>query len=264
MESNVKTALVTGASSGIGKELAGILAHEGYNLVLVARSGGKLEELKSELEGAEGISVRVIPGDLSLRETPDEIFTVLSDEKVHVDVLVNNAGFGEYGRYTESSWEKEEAMIEVNVIALSRLTKLFLPAMIDRGEGRVLNVASMAAFQPGPLMAVYYASKAYVLSFTEALATEYSGSGVTFTTLCPGPVDTGFRKTAGLGASKDPGSLLAVPVGEVAQYAYRAMCEGKRIAIPGAQNRIAVFISRFLSRKSLSRIIFRYQDSKTR
>src|SRR6201986_3308991 len=184
------TALITGASGGIGLELARLFAADGHDLVLVARSAGKLSSLAEELAGRHNVGVRVIPADLAGAEAPGDIFDELRRDGVSVDALVNNAGVGSYGLFAETDLRTELDLLQINVVALTHLTKLFLPAMIARRRGYVMNVASTAAFQPGPLMAVYYASKAYVLSLSEALAAELKRTGVRVTALCPGPTNT--------------------------------------------------------------------------
>ena len=226
---------MTGASGGIGEELARLLAADGCHLVLVARSRDKLERLAAELGARHNVRARVIAADLARRETPQEIFDELRNAGEEVDVLINNAGFGSYGLFAETDARAELDLLQVNVVALTHLTKLFLPAMIARRAGRVLNVASTAAFQPGPLMAVYYASKAYVLSFSEALSNETGGTGVTVTALCPGPTETGFVAAAGLGASK-LFDRAVMDARTVALAGYRGMLAGKAVVIPGFRN----------------------------
>src|ERR1051325_400430 len=222
------TALVTGASGGIGEELARLFAADGHALVLVARSEEKLRRLAEELGAKHGVAVRVLASDLSRAEAPREILEELTRAGVSVDALVNNAGIGTWGLFAETDLKQELELLQINVVALTHLTKLFLPSMIARGRGYVCNVASTAAFQPGPLMAVYYASKAYVLSFSEALSNETAGTGVVVSALCPGPTETGFVAAAGMGDSKlfDRGPMGAR---EVAEAGYRGMLEGKRI-----------------------------------
>src|SRR5205085_11002885 len=231
------TALVTGASGGIGLELARLFAADGHDLVLVARSRDKLAGLAEELGGKHNVSARVLPADLARPEAPREIFDGLRAEGTNVDALVNNAGIGSYGLFVETDLKSELDLLQINVVALTHLTKLFLPAMIARRRGHVLNVASTAAFQPGPLMAVYYASKAYVLSLSEALSNETAGTGVTVTVLCPGPTGTGFVAAAGMEESKlfDRGAMTARAVAEAG---YRGMLGGKTIVIPGFRNRL--------------------------
>ena len=194
-----KTVLITGASGGIGKELANRFVKDRYNMVLVARSEGKLEELAKEYREGYGVQVTVYAKDVSLPGVAEEIASDLKKKGITVDYLVNNAGFGLYGEFLETQLEQEMNMIDVNIKALTIMTKLFLPDMVKRCRGGVMNVASVGAFYPGPLMSVYFATKAYVLSFTEALENELSGTAVTVTALCPGPTATGFTGRAGIG-----------------------------------------------------------------
>ena len=205
-------ALVTGASGGIGFELARILARNGYDLVLVARSAEKLASVAEGLQRDHGIDVRVIVKDLAIPGAAAEIHEVLAADGLAVDILVNNAGVGLSGKFAEIGFDAEIGMLRLNVESPTVLTRLLLPSMLERGSGRILNVASTAAFQPGPLMAVYYASKAYVLSLSEAIANEVARTGVTVTALCPGPTVTGFASHAGTeqsrlfkGPTMDPG-----------------------------------------------------------
>jgi short-subunit dehydrogenase len=188
------TALITGGSGGIGLEVAKVLGRKGFDLVLVARTRDSLEAAAGQIEGKYEVKVHVFAADLRRREAPEAIFDFLRNEGIAVEILVNNAGFGLGGEFAETKITRELEMIQVNIAALTHLTKLFLPAMIKAKSGRILNLASTAAFQPGPLMAVYYATKAYVLSFSEALAEELRHSGVTVTALCPGPTRTDFAR----------------------------------------------------------------------
>ena len=188
-----KTVLITGASSGIGYELTKLFARDRYNLVLVARSESKLQQIASELTQQFGVTVKFITKDLALSTSPIEIWQELQTEGIAIDILVNNAGFATYGLFTETELQAELNMMQLNMATLTHLTKLFLQEMFPRKTGKILNIASTAAFQPGPLMAVYYATKAYVLSFSEALANELQGTGITVTVLCPGPTASGFQ-----------------------------------------------------------------------
>ncbi len=197
-----KTALITGASSGIGLELALIHATNGDNLVLVARNKQKLDELKLDLEKKYNISVLTIGKDLSLPQAPSEVYSETKAAGIHVDYLINNAGFGNHGMFAVTDWDFERKMINLNMTALTEFTKLYLPDMLAQKSGRIMNVASSAAFMPCPGMAVYFATKAYVLSFSEALSNEVKSTGVTVTALCPGPTNTGFEKAASMGKSE--------------------------------------------------------------
>lgn len=230
------TALITGASSGIGLELAKIHASRGGNLILVARSKGKLDELKAELESSYGVSVQNIVKDLTLPGSAREVYEETQRQQIQVDYLINNAGFGDFGKFTETDWQKEEQMISLNIGTLTQLTKLYAQEMVKRKRGRIMNVASTAAFQSGPLMAVYFATKAYVLSFSEAVDNEVRDQGVTVTTLCPGPTETGFMAAA---AMEESGLIKGkkLPTSkEVAEYGYAAMLKGKTVAVHGLMN----------------------------
>jgi short-subunit dehydrogenase len=259
-----QTALVTGASGGIGRELARAFAAGGYDLVLVARSEGKLEELAGELRSRRGIGVRVLAKDLAEPGSPDEIFQELEGAGVDVDVLVNNAGFATFGPFAETDLASELEEIQLNVVAPTHLTKRFLPWMLARRRGGVLNVASSAAFQPGPLMAVYYATKAYVLSFSEALAEELRGSGVTVTALCPGPTATGFQARAEMqGSGLFTGPLKVMDAAAVARAGYEGFRAGKRIVIPGLINKLGVQSVRISPRALTTRIVRAMQAKRS-
>ncbi|MDR3653303.1 MAG: SDR family oxidoreductase [Paludibacter sp.] len=243
-----KTALITGASSGLGKEFALIHASKGDNLVLVARSKEKLDTLKLELEKQFGISVYVIGKDLSDQYAPKAIFEELKVQKIQIDYLVNNAGFGDFGLFAECNWDKQLEMINLNVTALTYLTRLFLPEMIGNKFGKILNVASTAAFQPGPTMSVYFATKAFVLSFSEAIANELKGTGVTVTALCPGATETGFKDAAALNDSNlFKGNQIATSK-EVAEFGYNKMMQGKTVAVHGFVNNLMAESVRFAPR----------------
>ena len=231
---DVQTALITGASSGIGLELAKLFAADGIATILVARESERLRE------AAANLKARALPADLTDLNAPERIFQSLKTERI--DYLVNNAGFGLGGELAKTDRRTELEMIQVNITALYDLTKLFLPGMLTRGVGRIMNVASTAAFQPGPLMAVYYASKAFVLSFSEAVAEELTGTGVTVTTLCPGPTASDFQRRAGIEKTKMvKGKALGMMTSEeAARIGYRGMMDGKVIVIPGLLNRLGV------------------------
>jgi short-subunit dehydrogenase len=257
------TALVTGASGGIGLEMARLFAADGHDLVLVARSEEKLSRLAEELRERHGVAAHVLAADLAQREAPWEIFEALRASGVGVDALVNNAGVGSYGLFAETELKSELDLLLVNVVALTHLTKLFLPAMLARRRGYVCNVASTAAFQPGPLMAVYYASKAYVLSFSEALANECEGTGVLVSALCPGPTETGFVAAAGMQDSKlfDRGAMTA---SEVAATGYRGMLAGKTIVIPGLRNAFVARAVGLLPRTMVTKAVRGIQERRSR
>lgn len=255
------TALITGASGGFGADFARLFAQDGYDLVLIARSEGKLKQLAQELVSQHGIRALVIAQDLTAAAAPQQIFDQLQTAGVHVEVLINNAGFASYGLFHELDMNKELELVQLNVKTLVHLTRLFLPGMVQRGRGRVLNVASTAAFQPGPLMANYYASKAYVLSFSEALANELEGTGVTTTCLCPGPTRTGFQDRAAMQESKlVQGGLMDSMT--VARQGYAGLVAGKTIIVPGFQNWIGTFLPRFVPRKMATRLVRNLQERR--
>src|SRR4051794_32676066 len=257
------TALITGASSGIGLELAREAARDGHDLVLVARNRERLDTVARGLAEKYGVRVSVIARDLAHPDAAADLESELSGRGVAVDVLVNNAGFGVYGFFAQTRIEDELEMIEVNVSALTRLTKTFLRGMLERRRGWILNVASTAAFQPGPIMAVYYATKAYVLSFTEALASEVSGTGVHVTALCPGPTRTEFQQRAGF----KPIPLLKTPLvltaADVARAGWQGMKRGQRIVVPGPANRLLVQALRVTPRRLVTAVIRRLQESRS-
>jgi len=249
----MSTVLITGASGGIGYELAKLFARDRHNLVLVARSADKLTQVATELQ-ALGVTVRTIPVDLASPLAAKFVFDQLQRENASVDILINNAGFGAFGEFAKMSGDEIFGQIELNITALTALTHLFLPRMIARGSGRVMNVASTAGFQPGPLMAVYYATKAYVISFSEALANEVRSSGVTVTCFCPGATNTGFAKRAGNDKSRLFQQLGAMSVEKVALDGYRAVMEGRTLAISGVQNWLVAQSTRFAPRKMVTAI----------
>jgi len=255
-------ALITGASRGIGKELARCFARGGSDLILTARTREDLEALKREVEEQHGVQAHVIPCDLTEQAQREELVETVRDRGLHVHTLVNNAGFGDYAPFAGTAWERLDDMIELNITALTHLTRIFVPDMIERGEGEILNVASTAAFQPGPFMALYYASKAYVLWLSEALAYELEERGVTVSCLCPGPTKTGFQKEARM----DEGSALdAMPVwyeaDDVAEYGYDALKRGKVVAVHGWFNAFLVALVRFLPRGVVRRLVGSQQKS---
>ncbi|MBN1362989.1 MAG: SDR family oxidoreductase [Sedimentisphaerales bacterium] len=254
------TALVTGASSGIGAELARVHAARGGDLVILARRAERLEALKAELESAYRASVYVLVEDLADPEAPQRIYDEIKSRSIQIDYLMNNAGFGFRGAFHEQDWERNQAMIQVNITALAALTRLFAPEMVARRDGRILNVASMAGFLPGPLQSVYYASKAFVVSFTEALANELAGTGVTITALCPGPVETEFVERAGL--ENVHGFAKGVSAREVAECGYDAMLKGRTLIVPGLLNAMLIQLLRFAPRKIAARISRRMMDER--
>jgi hypothetical protein len=244
MAKNGHTTLITGASAGIGRELAKLAAQDKRDLVLVARRRDRLEEIAAELRAAQGVTVTVIAADLGQATAPQEIFDQVSAAGLELECLMNNAGFGSVGPFVETVRARQLEMIDVNIRALVELCHRFVPSMLARKHGQILNVASVAGFVPGPYMATYYASKAFVLSFTEALATELRGSGVTVTASCPGPTATEFGEVAGNARTKLFRRGVADAAG-VAKHAYRAMLAGEVVAIPGFMNKLLAHSASF-------------------
>lgn len=248
------TALITGASNGIGLELAKIHASKGGDLVLVARNKTKLDQLKSELEIEFDVSVYTIGKDLSVNNSAQEVYDETTKQNIQVDYLINNAGFGNFGMFAETDWNKELQMINLNITTLTLFTKLYLQDMIIRGSGKIMNVASTAAFQSGPTMAVYFATKAYVLSFTEAVSNEVSGKGVFITALCPGATETGFQAAGAMDESKLFKDKKLPTAKEVAEYGYSSMMQGKSVAIHGIMNYIMSNAIRFIPRAMVLKV----------
>ncbi|MFM2359557.1 MAG: hypothetical protein RLY16_1550 [Bacteroidota bacterium] len=248
------TALITGASNGIGLELAKIHAAQGDHLVLVARSESKLKELKMDLEKQFNINVAILAVDLSEANAAQAVYDYTSKNNITVQYLINNAGFGGDGLFATTAWEKEMQMIQLNITTLTHLTKLYLQEMVKRGTGKIMNVASTAAFQPGPNMAVYCATKAFVLSFTEALSSEVSDKGITVTALCPGATSTGFQTAGGLDENKLFKNKNLPSAKAVASYGYRAMMKGKVVAIHGIMNYIMANTVRFIPRSLVLKV----------
>ena len=252
--SRERYALVTGASSGIGYELAKLFAKDGKNIVVVARSQDKLEELKTQIEGKYGTSVMVLPKDLSDPKAPQQIFSELEKEAIKVDVLVNNAGFGVWGKFPETDLQEELAMIQVNITSLIHLTKLFLKGMLENKSGWILNVASLCAFTPVPMESVYCSTKAGVLHFSEAIANELKGTGVSVTCLCIGLAKTEFHKRARMESARAAKRKM-MDAATVAQDGLNDLKKGKVISIPGLQYRVWPFLVRFLPRNLVIRIM---------
>ena len=251
-----QTVLITGASAGIGLELAKLFARDGYRLVLVARRKVAMEKHAEELRKLGSPAVTVIVKDLALLEAPDQLFTETQKQGVHVDVLVNNAGFGSNGAFVKTNLDDELDMMQLNMVALTHLTKLYLPAMVARRRGRIVNLASRAAFQPGPFMAVYYATKAYVLSFSEALSEELNGTGVTATCICPGATRTEFAKRARMEGAKLFKSEMDVT--EVARLAYQGIQRGAPLVVTGFGNwlgsKLVPLLPRSVVRKAVRKL----------
>lgn len=255
----VKTALITGATGGIGRAFAHLLAEKGMHLVLSAGHEGALATLGRELKALHGVEVTCLTQDLSVPGAAQALFDASAALNLEIDMLINNAGFGDFGRFATSDLWRQSEMIQVNIAAMMALCHVFMRPMIARGYGRILNTASLAAFQPGPLMAVYYASKAFVLSFSEALAVELRGSGVTVTALCPGPTRTGFEARASLTSSRLFKRLVVASPDRVAAYGYRRMMKGCAIAIPGVQNRVVASLTKLSPRRWVRQMVYQIQ-----
>jgi len=246
-------ALITGASEGIGYELVKIFAGRGYNMLLTARNETKLLEIQKRLSAEYDIKIEILAADLSLSQTPQQIFEFCRKNDIYVDILINNAGFGGYGDFTETDLQTEKSMINLNISALTELCKLFIPPMIENHSGRIMNVASTAAFFPGPQMAVYYASKAYVLTFSESLSTELAKHNITVTALCPGPTRSKFMDRAHMSASRLFNNPLMhlMTSRQVALYAYKALMKGKAVAVPGLNNKLLTLMPRFFPKAAI-------------
>ncbi|MEX1140132.1 MAG: SDR family oxidoreductase [Bacteroidota bacterium] len=257
-----KTALITGASSGLGYDLASVFAENGYNLVLVARSKEKLLDLANQARQMFGVSAHVIAKDLARAESPSEIFKELQSKNIPVDVLVNNAGYGILGPFGFSDSGDQVNMVDVNVMAPVRLTALFLPAMLLKGSGRILNIASTAGFQPGPFMSGYYASKSFVVSFSVGLAEELRDRGVTASVLCPGPMATGFRARAGVKQPALLASLADIDSRVVARNGFEGLMAGKVIIVPGILNKLGTMARRILPITMIARILGKIQKQR--
>lgn len=256
----MKTALITGASNGIGLELAKVHASKGGNLVLVARNKSKLDELKIELENQYKIKVYTIGKDLSLPTAAQEVYDETKQLNIQIDYLINNAGFGDYGMFVDLDWNKQAQMIQLNITTLTHFTHLYLQDMVRRGEGKIMNVASTAAFQSGPTMAVYFATKAFVLNFSEAVDNEVRDKGVTVTTLCPGPTESGFQAAAAMEESALVKGKKFASSKEVAVYGYKSMMNGKTIAIHGFMNALMANTVRFAPRAFAVKMVRKLQD----
>mgnify|MGYP001566310628 FL=1 len=245
-------ALVTGASSGIGYEFAKVLAKNKHEIILVSRNKEKLKKLKKEIERDYNVKVSVYKADLSKLNELKKFYRQVKNEDI--DILINNAGVGDFGKFLEVSWEKDNEVIDLNIKALTILTKLFSKNMVKRREGKILNVASIAAFQPGPYLAVYSATKSYVLHFSEALAEELKGTGITVTTLCPGLTSSSFFKRSGISYDEVKTWKNLATSKEVAEYGYEMMMKNKIIAVYGLRNRFNIFLKRFLPRNFITKI----------
>lgn len=255
-----RTGIITGAASGLGFELALLLAKDNYDLILADVDAEKLQKAKEEINAQFPSEIQLIIKDLSRCNVAEQIFHATDGKPI--DVLINNAGFGIYGSFNDTDWQREMDMLNLHVMTTTHLTKLVLKGMVERGSGKILNVSSLAAFQPGPFMSLYYASKAYILSFSEAIANELKGTGVTVTCLCPGQTKTCFQEvvTNGTEASNNKIKFNIGCPKEVAKYGYNAMEKGKTVAIPGNINKLLSKLPRFVSRNSATAIIRKIQE----
>ncbi len=254
----IKTALVTGGASGLGYEFAELLAKDSYNLILIDIDSNKLEETKNHLENNYPTQVKTITKDLSIQGISEEIFKEIGDTPI--DVLINNAGFGLFGTFAETDWQREAAMLNLHIMTTTHLTKLLLKGMVERGSGKILNMSSLAAFQPGPLMAIYYASKAYILSFSEAIANELKGTGVSVTVLCPGQTKTSFQEVVSEKTSENKISFNMGCPKEVAAYGYQQMNKGKIVVVPGSFNKVLARLPRIFPRNMAANIVRKIQE----
>lgn len=249
-----EVALITGASGGIGYELALEHARRGGDVILVARSEDKLREYQASWESTFPVKVHLVGIDLSRPGSAQELYNVISAKGLRVDILINNAGVGQYGLFEDSDLDRALQMLELNIATLTALTHLFVPDMVRRGSGRIMNVASTAAFQPVPLMALYAATKAFVLSFSEALNNEISSKGVTVTALCPGATTSGFQDAAAMHQARMVDPRFMASSADVARYGYNAMMRGKAVAVHGMANRLLTFLVRFSPRSAIVRV----------
>lgn len=258
----MKAALITGASSGIGLELAHVMAKEKHNLVLVARSIDKLNELADELTKTYGIKVKTYKADLSKAEEIENLYQQTQNDDIEVSYLINNAGFGEYGKFIENDWEKLNSMMQLNMVSLVHLTSLYSKNMVSSKFGKIMNVASTAAFQALPYFAAYAATKSFVLNFSQAIASELKQHGITVTALCPGLTETGFVDAANMENTKflDKAKSSMATAEDVAEYGYEAMMKGKTVAVHGMVNSIMAQSSRFLPRDLVTTIAKKMQE----
>lgn len=243
-----KTALITGASSGIGKETAYVYAKNGYQLILVARRLEELEEIKKDIETNNKVSVTIFNLDLSKLDSAEVLYKEVTNANLTVDVLINNAGFGIYKNFAESDIEKEEQMLVLNMITLTKLTKLFISNMLKNGSGNIVNIASTAAYQPVPSLATYSATKAYVMSFSEAIAFELKDKNITVTVICPGGTQSEFGHMAGFDENEKIFNKMPTAK-SLAEFIYKAMKAKKTNAIHGFKNNFLAFSNRFVPRK---------------
>jgi short-subunit dehydrogenase len=259
MENNkTKTALVTGAASGLGFELSLLLAKDSYDLILIDIDSQNLEQAKIAILKKYQTKITLLVKDLSRVNIAQDIYDDLN--KTRIDVLINNAGFGLFGTFHDTDWDRESQMLNLHILTTTHLIKLILPDMVERGSGKILNLSSLAAFQPGPLMALYYASKAYLLSFSQAISNELKGTGVSVTVLCPGPTKTSFQEVVSEGTCENKISFNMACPKRVAAYGYKAMQNGRVVAIPGNFNKFLSILPRMLTRNRTTKIVRKIQD----
>ena len=252
----MKTSVVTGGASGIGLELVKLLIEDNYKVFIVDNNKENLKKLEKSINPKHFVGIRE---DMSSLSSPEKIYRKLKDE--NIEVLINNAGFGDYGKFHTTDWKKEEKMINLHVVNTTHLTKLFLKDMVKKNDGKIMNISSVAAFQPGPLMSLYYATKAYILHFTEAIADEVKDKNICISVLCPGQTKTNFQKNV---SSKKNKIMFNVSCPEkVAKYGYRALKANDTISIPGNFNKFLVFLNRLLPRSVVTKIV-RYIQEKNR
>lgn len=263
-EGTNRTVLITGFSSGIGKALSQEFAKDGFNIIGVARDKSKMERTAEELQKEYGIEVQLVQKDLAKDGAAKEVYDEVKALNKSIDILVNDAGVGQHGKFVDIPYERYAQLIHLNVISLTHLTRLFLDDMVKRNKGKILNLGSIAGFQPGPLLAVYHATKAYVVSLSEALATELDemDSDVTVTCLCPGPTDTDFFSRADMQETNVVHHIekLMMPPEEVAEGAYKALMDGERIFIPGTMNKVSTFIRRVIPKSVQSKTQMKYYE----
>lgn len=253
-------ALVTGASSGIGYELTKLFAADGINLVLVARQHAPLIQHADHLRDKYGVEVIALTKDLSKLDDAQRLFEEVSQLNLDIDYVVNSAGIGDYGLFVKTDWEKELNMMNINMLALTYLTKVFAQEMVRKGRGRILNLGSIASFMPGPLMAVYYATKGYVLRLGLAVAEELRGTGVTITTLCPGPTQSKFQQVANMEESRVIKNQKLPTAKEVAEFGYRGMMDGKSYLVHGWRSNFSVFLTKVVPIALQARIVRKVQS----
>lgn len=256
-----KWALITGAAGGIGLEFARLLCRDRYSVIMIDQDEERLKAQQKAISSVYGTAVETLTLDLSEKEAAPLVFDHVRKLGVTLDILINNAGFGMYGLFSATSWKREEKMINLHITTPTQLIKLFLPEMVERQSGKILNVSSLAGFHPGPLMCMYYSTKAYLLSFTTSVATELKGTGVNMTVLCPGITNTGFQEA--VDPQKPKIKVTMADAGEVAAYGYRALNDGKIVAVPGLTNKLVLFLRRFMTYAFQARCV-KYIQEKNR